>query len=167
MLSGTTTDDTWIDPISRFIDRQLSSVWRSHQLLKRQERNKWVASTKEHFSSKNRLEDEMIYAVDAKHFGSSRADELLMYYAAENCYTQADLGILLGRSQSWVSQRLHSLSAVLSGEMWIQQILSPVTLHVNTVVRSSMFVATVIQNTNGSGITAQKPVMFPVVLVQM
>jgi len=100
----------WVDPITRFIDRQLASVWRSHQLLKRQERSKG-AKVKDRFPAGNRLEDEMIFALDAKYFGGSRTDELLAYYVGENCYNQEELGIILGKSQSWVSRKVHGLSA--------------------------------------------------------
>lgn len=101
---------SWVDPIDRFIDRQLASVWRSHQLLKKQERSKG-AKIKDRFPAGNRLEDEMIFALDAKYFGGSRTDELLAYYVGEGCYTQTELAMIIGRSQSWVSRQLHSLSA--------------------------------------------------------
>jgi len=103
----------WADPIQRLIDKQLSSVWREHQLMKEQERTGF--KVKEQFPAKNRLEDDMIMALDAKYFGGSRDNELLLYYAKERCYTQEDLAMLLGRSQSWVSKRLWSLSAEISG----------------------------------------------------
>ena len=99
------------DPIERLIDRQLASVWRSHQLLRRQDRSNWSTKVKEQFPARNRLEDEMIAALDAKYFGVSRDTELLGYYAKESCYTQEDIGIILGRSQSWVSRHLRQLSA--------------------------------------------------------
>lgn len=101
----------WRDPVQRLIDRQLSSVWRSHQLQKRQNRGKWIVKVKEQFPAKNRLEEEMVAALDAKHFGvRSRDRELLEFYAKENCYTQQDIATILGRSQSWVSRNLRELS---------------------------------------------------------
>lgn len=102
---------SWRDPIQRLIDKQLSSVWRRHQLQKKQERGIWSIKVKEQFPAKNRLEEEMIRALDAKYFGGhSRDDELLEFYAHENCFTQEDISKLLGRSQSWVSRHLRALS---------------------------------------------------------
>lgn len=105
------SSNPWKDPIQRLIDKQLASVWRPNQLLKKQERGVWVIKVKERFPAKNRLEEEMVGALDAKHFGGhSRDDELLEFYAGENCFTQEDIGKLLGRSPSWVSRHLKSLS---------------------------------------------------------
>lgn len=98
------------DPVQHFIDRQLASVWREHQLMKKQTRGREI-KIKEQFPATNRIEDEMLYALDAKYFGSSRVDELMSYYAGEGCYTQTDIGKIIGRSQSWVSKRIHTLSA--------------------------------------------------------
>jgi hypothetical protein len=79
--------------------------------MKRQDRSLWAIKVKEAFPARNRLEDEMLAALDAKYFGTSRDDELLRYYAKESCYTQKDIGIILGRSPSWVSRHMRGLSA--------------------------------------------------------
>lgn len=100
------------DPIQRFIDRQLASVWREHQLMKKQTRGREI-KIKEYFPPTNRIEDEMLYALDAKYFGTSRTDELMTYYLGEGCYSQEEVGQIIGRSQSWVSKRIHALSASL------------------------------------------------------
>lgn len=113
-----TSATNWADPIQRFIDRQLASVWREHQLTKKQSRG-WDMKVKEQFPAGNRVEEELIFALDAKYFGGSRSDELLAYYTGENCYTQEEIGMLLGRSQGWVSKRLHMLSAeTMSGGLY-------------------------------------------------
>lgn len=106
------------DPIERLIDRQLASIWRPHQLQKKQDRSRGM-KVKEYFPARNKLEDEMLYALDCKYFGSSRSDEMLVYYLAEGVYTQEDIAKIIGRSQSFVSKRSHVLSCgYLSGGIY-------------------------------------------------
>lgn len=109
-MTRTISGNSWTDPITRLIDRQLASVWRSHQLLKKQERSTG-AKIKDQFPAGNRIEDDMIFALDAKYFGGSRTEELLAYYVGEKCYTQTELAMILGCSQGWISKKMHALSA--------------------------------------------------------
>lgn len=103
---------SWNDPIQRLIDKQLSSVWRENQLQRRQDRSKWIIKAKEQFPARNRIEDEMIRALDAKYFGErSRDKELLEFYFKEGDYTLGDISIIIGRDKKWIERTIRLLSA--------------------------------------------------------